>query len=511
MSTLQNTPQTDLMDEIRPNVRWGWLVYVILCNSLCIWIFFTLLDTRNYLFSWFELFFTMTISVGGVLYALNRRFLQKWLWKVVFWLLVLHCLLFSFAALNTSLLLFLFVGVYFVPNTYLIFKYAHSGKIIWENLSQTSLSNKNATLKKLGRLLTIAITIIVIIASFHSIFKSYDSQNSLEAQHKTLLRVLYERGLMYQEGKGVPQDNMQAVSLYRKAAEQGHIRAQSALASIYANGEGVKQDDKQAAMWFKKAAAQGDAYSQYRLGAIYAYGKGVTQDDKQAANWYRKAAEQGDQHSQFQLGLILQDDIESEKWFMKAAKQGSVKAQFFLGLMYKTGKGGVQDDKQAAMWFQKAAEQGYADAQYELGVIYYAAKGGPKNHKQAITWLQKATEQGNTMAQKMLSRIEKSTDPDRLVAIVDMLTVTKQWLTTECKKKGYVPITGLSVSCKGSFKELSSCLENYNENSSRNMSCSELDSQISTCEANILKIAPKESNSKESQLLTVQFIECIIK
>ncbi|MFT6908043.1 MAG: hypothetical protein ACJAS1_004731 [Oleiphilaceae bacterium] len=280
---------------------------------------------------------------------------------------------------------------------------------------------------------------------------------------------------------------------------------------MYANGEGVPQDDKQAAMWFKKSAEQGDAYSQYVLGVIYTQGKGVPKDNKQAEKWYRRAAEQGDPFSQFKLGVLLEDDKQSAKWFKKSAMQGNAKAEFFLGLLYYEGKGVPQDYKQAIKWYKNSAKKGHADAQYLLGLMYYAGKGEPKNNKQAMMWFQKSADQGNAPAQNFIIAIDKSTDPNKLTAIVDMLTVTKQWLTTECQKKGYVPITGQGVTCKGSFKELFSCLANYNEKSSRNMSCNELDSKISLCEPDILKIAPKESNSKDSQLFTVKFLECVIK
>ena len=59
---------------------------------------------------------------------------------------------------------------------------------------------------------------------------------------------------MYAKGKGVPEDDREAVKWYRKAAEQGHAWAQMRLSSMYASGEGVHQDYKEAAKWLRKAA-----------------------------------------------------------------------------------------------------------------------------------------------------------------------------------------------------------------------------------------------------------------
>jgi TPR repeat protein len=44
---------------------------------------------------------------------------------------------------------------------------------------------------------------------------------------------------------------------FRKAAEQGHGRAQTSLGVLYVTGNGVKQNFELAAHWYKKAVAQG--------------------------------------------------------------------------------------------------------------------------------------------------------------------------------------------------------------------------------------------------------------
>ena len=63
---------------------------------------------------------------------------------------------------------------------------------------------------------------------------------------------------MYENGRGVPQDYVQAVAWYRKAADQGFADAQNDLGAMYDNGLGVPQDYVQAHLWFILAAAQGD-------------------------------------------------------------------------------------------------------------------------------------------------------------------------------------------------------------------------------------------------------------
>jgi hypothetical protein len=85
----------------------------------------------------------------------------------------------------------------------------------------------------------------------------------------------------------------------RKAAEQGDAGAQCNLGVCYdCVGRGVEQDDAQAVAWYRKAAEQGHAGAQRKLGIMYGGGRGVEQDDAQAGVWYRKAAEQGDTYAQ---------------------------------------------------------------------------------------------------------------------------------------------------------------------------------------------------------------------
>jgi len=62
-------------------------------------------------------------------------------------------------------------------------------------------------------------------------------------------------------GEEVPQDYLEAVKWYHRAAEQGHAFAQSNLGVMYAKGAGVPQDYARAHMWFNIAASSGKDYA----------------------------------------------------------------------------------------------------------------------------------------------------------------------------------------------------------------------------------------------------------
>ncbi|HHF5941662.1 TPA: tetratricopeptide repeat protein [Haemophilus influenzae] len=107
--------------------------------------------------------------------------------------------------------------------------------------------------------------------------------------------VQFNLGVMYAEGQGVKQDDVEAVKWFRKAAEQGHANAQANLGSAYSAGRGVRQDYIEAVKWFKKAAENGSADGQFKLGLVYLIGQGIQKDRTFAKEWFGKACDNGNQ------------------------------------------------------------------------------------------------------------------------------------------------------------------------------------------------------------------------
>lgn len=97
----------------------------------------------------------------------------------------------------------------------------------------------------------------------------------------------------YLKGKGLPQDDGEALAWYQQAADRGYTPAYVALGLMFSDGLAFAADYPVARDWFAKAAARDDAEGQYRLGNMLRRGLGVTRDAKLAAEWFRKAAEQG--------------------------------------------------------------------------------------------------------------------------------------------------------------------------------------------------------------------------
>lgn len=190
----------------------------------------------------------------------------------------------------------------------------------------------------------------------------------------------YNLGLMYDTGRGVPQDYAEAVRWYRLAAEQGHIEAQHQLGRMYHQGRGVPQDFPEAVAWYRQAAEQGDVEAQYAVGWMYDVGivaDALPSDPTapgvvEAVAWYRQAAEQGYVEAQHKLGRMYhqgrgvpQDFAEAVAWYHRAAEQGLPQALWYLGDMYSDGLGVPQDFVEAHKWYNLAASRLTGDQRAE--------------------------------------------------------------------------------------------------------------------------------------------------
>lgn len=84
----------------------------------------------------------------------------------------------------------------------------------------------------------------------------------------------------------------------REAAERGVPDAQFNLGMVYDMGDrvphnGVQFDASEAVKWFRKAAEQGHARAQLSLGIKYIQGMGVAEDVEMGTHWMRLAASNG--------------------------------------------------------------------------------------------------------------------------------------------------------------------------------------------------------------------------
>lgn len=183
-------------------------------------------------------------------------------------------------------------------------------------------------------------------------------------------------GRMYLRGRGVPQDDHQALLLFRKAASQGLPNAKNNIGTMYVAGRGVKQDFQQAVAWYLEAAHQGFPLAMDNLADMYAKGFGVMPDQAEASRWRAQARSAG---------------FTGAKDVMHIERVGTTEYQKALEFYYQW------KFAEAAPFFQQAAEKGHPEAQLILGALYHDGQGVQKDKQQAQYWTQEAAKQGHHM------------------------------------------------------------------------------------------------------------------
>lgn len=101
-------------------------------------------------------------------------------------------------------------------------------------------------------------------------------------------------------------DMEEAVRWYRHAADQGHAEAMYDLGLMYTEGSGVPRDTVQAAHWFERAADAGIARALFMLGILYEQGVDGAPDLETAAGWYSQAAATGDATAEVALKRLAE-------------------------------------------------------------------------------------------------------------------------------------------------------------------------------------------------------------
>ncbi len=164
-------------------------------------------------------------------------------------------------------------------------------------------------LKLIATLAAILLSTSAIAQGTESLYRQgkslYDAKNYKQAfpklkaaAEKGHKKAQYRVGLCYDKGRGVAEDDAQAVAWYQKSAAQDYAKAQYQLGKCYKNGEGIAKDEKKAADLFMKAARQENADGMYQLAKCYLTGTGVAKDEAKARSWVRKAVkdeEDGDE------------------------------------------------------------------------------------------------------------------------------------------------------------------------------------------------------------------------
>lgn len=104
---------------------------------------------------------------------------------------------------------------------------------------------------------------------------------------KNATRMKWLRGAATQ-GNGVLY--AKEIEWYRESVGSADAGAMYDIGMLYANGQGVPRDYAKAMAWYRKAAAMGSYHAMFSIGSFYEEGHGVPKNFTKAMEWYRKAA-----------------------------------------------------------------------------------------------------------------------------------------------------------------------------------------------------------------------------
>lgn len=231
----------------------------------------------------------------------------------------------------------------------------------------------------------------------------------------------YEQGLLFEDGFECPKDDAQAMVWYRRAAEQGHVKAQYHLGHLLENSLDI--DWVEVVRWYESAARAGHHKAQNNLGRLYENGLGVVQSFEKAANWYWKAALQGDFTAQYNLGILFKYGAGVRKSFKLAhllfsnAAPRDREAKYELGLLYQHGRGVRRSNRKATFFYKQAADEGSEDAQYALATLFDAAG----ELDQAMHYYNLASEQGHMDARSRYNALYEQSISSAIVELHESL------------------------------------------------------------------------------------------
>lgn len=173
-----------------------------------------------------------------------------------------------------------------------------------------------------------------------------------------------------ENGWGVDANALQALTWYKKAADQKQKASYNAIGNIYRLGLGIKPNEKEAFRWFQMGAEANDAEAMLNLGNCYYFGMGTKKNVTQAVQWWQQSANNSNAFALAQMGdcylygIGVEKDLEKAVNYLTQAADHNVEgAQYRLGILYYTGQGVKQDLAYSKLLMSKARDGGMKEAQ----------------------------------------------------------------------------------------------------------------------------------------------------
>lgn len=178
----------------------------------------------------------------------------------------------------------------------------------------------------------IAIAAVIVVVGGLYLFSAGDKGQQTTAQVSTDVKAEYNKGRALSKEKKYKE----ALEMYIKAADKGHLAAMNYAGMYLCNGYGgIEKNVAKGISYLTKAADGGLSYAQVNLGRAY---------------------------MNPQYGL-KRDTEKGLKYMNQAAAQNNSDAMLYLGYYYETGMGVEKNKDKALEWYKKAVEHGNEAAQ----------------------------------------------------------------------------------------------------------------------------------------------------
>ena len=233
-------------------------------------------------------------------------------------------------------------------------------------------------------------------------------------EHASLLgnaEAMFNLGICYYKGKGVPPDKNKAIRLYERAASLGNSRAMNNLAICLSNGDGVPEDKERAIQLFELASSLGSAHAMYNLGQCHYSGEGVSRDLKKAFLLYWRASSLGHAKAMYDLGTCYEQGKGVAQNKSKAKELHNRASSLLCSCTRNMNKvdtaschtgDGSSHMKSAISFYQHASSLGSASAMFHLGECYYNGNGVPQDYAKALELWERAAKLGFQKAEEAL-------------------------------------------------------------------------------------------------------------
>ncbi|KAF9973199.1 hypothetical protein BGZ73_003585 [Actinomortierella ambigua] len=217
----------------------------------------------------------------------------------------------------------------------------------------------------------------------------------------------YRLGRKLCQALGVKADYAKGSQFLKRAADQGHMKAQYCLGmSLWLSVMDPHYDERRE-HWLTMAAAQGFTLADTMLRSLRARSARLTGNEleRHLAQLGQRAAE-GDRMASLLLGEAylkippLRNFGRARQYLKQAVDRGSATAAVHLGDLHLEGCDMPKDLTKARGWYAYAASRWCASGQFKLGMMLHRGHGIPRDRGEASIHIKRSAEQGDRNARQ---------------------------------------------------------------------------------------------------------------